>query len=266
MQKALDKHCVSWRGTCPPSSLAPLQQPGAAAWTQQSSPSGHLHPHGKFHYSECRTGASDRETPAELKPPPGHPVPTRRAASTCTHWTDRPAPQAASHTELPSPPSQPGCRLPADFGGLLWVADTQSEGQRHFRGTEGQSEAGSGWKRAPGGEAAHSKSPGASHKQAGGEFKGKNSLQVRDSLFSLPSATSKDSWFLLCLWVPTLVMRIIIVIFPPPGETAFTLTFGELLPKLLGHLGSGAPPTHGLGSTPSGPVFSMVLSPLLWTL
>ena len=25
MHKALDKHCVGWRGTCPPSSLAPLQ-------------------------------------------------------------------------------------------------------------------------------------------------------------------------------------------------------------------------------------------------
>ena len=103
--------------------------------------------------------------------------------------------------------------------------------------------------------------------QTGGwGIQGKEQPPGEGHLFSLQSATSKDSWFLLCLWVPTLVMRIIIVIFPPPGETAFTLTFGELLPKLLGHLGSGAPPTHGLGSTPSGPVFSMVLSPLLWTL
>lgn len=42
-------------------------------------------------------------------------------------------------------------------------------------------------------------------------------------------------------------MRIINVKVPSPGETAFTLTFGEPLLDLLGHLVSGAPPTPGPG-------------------
>lgn len=85
-----------------------------------------------------------------------------------------------------------------------------------------------------------------SHRRVGNSWE-RTASRCGTSLFSLRRATSKNSGLPLSLWVPTPVMRIIIVIAPSPGETAFTLTFGEPLLDLLGHLVSGAPPTPGPG-------------------
>lgn len=179
MQKVLDKHSLLAGGApvCP-SSLAPSSSPAPSRvvcilTTTESFTTQSAEPELSYQENTCRA-----ETTSQAPCP--HPqgvlhlcsLDGRTNASGCE----------SQRAPLPTFPARLS-HLPADFRGLLWIADTRSEGQRHLQGTEGRSEASSRWKMALGGGVAHSRSPGASQtslKQAGGEFKGTDSLQVRD--------------------------------------------------------------------------------------
>ena len=254
MQKVLDEHSPLAGGApvCP-SSLAPSNSPAPSRvvcilTTTES-----------FTTQSAELELSYRETPAELKPPAGHPVPTRRASSTCAHWTDGPTPQAASHSEPPSPPSQPGSLISqltsGDFSGLL-IPGVKARGISEAQRVRVRLAQDGRWPRAgelptPGHQGPVRR---VSNRQVGNSREGAASRRgISLSPLEAPPLRTPGS---LSLWVRTPVMRTSTVMFPFPGETAFTATFGELLPNLLGP-GSGPP----AGGAPPGPRRAGLSSP-----